>query len=96
MGQINAVHIHVADTCVTVMALVPAGEEVRYLCGDGATAAITARQDIPLYHKVAITKMPEGAYVIKYGEQIGVAKLEIQAGDHVHIHNVRPLGKLHA
>jgi altronate dehydratase small subunit len=43
---------------------------------------------IPFGHKVAIMDVPEGTYVCKYGEVIGRATAEIEAGRHVHVHNV--------
>ena len=52
-------------------------------------------EDIPAYHKVAVRDIAEGDYVVKYGEQIGVALCDIRVGDYVHVHNLRPLGQLH-
>lgn len=39
-------------------------------------------------HKYATCFIAQGDPIIKYGEVIGRAKLAIQAGDHVHTHNV--------
>ena len=50
---------------------------------------ITAAQDIPYGHKVALSDIKEGAPVIKYGEVIGVATCDIRAGQWVHVHNCR-------
>jgi len=52
---------------------------------------IITRAVIPLGHKFALTKIPSGGSVIKYGEIIGQATQPIQAGDHVHLHNVQSL-----
>ena len=49
----------------------------------------TAREDIPLGHKIAVTNHHIGDTVIKYGHDIGEVTREITAGDHVHIHNLR-------
>ena len=49
---------------------------------------ITARADIPYGHKIALTDIPKGSSIIKYGLSIGTATADIKAGDHVHIHNV--------
>ena len=51
-------------------------------------AAITVLDAIPRGHKVALTRIPAGGAVIKYGSSIGLAAVEIQAGAHVHTHNV--------
>ena len=59
----------------------------------GQTVTIGARlvkvnQAIPFGHKVALTKMEIGDWVIKYGERIGTASGPIAPGDHVHTHNL--------
>ncbi len=63
--------------------------------GDAVTAAsrqkstsLVARQAIPFGHKVALEGIPAGASVYKYGEVIGKASHSIEAGEHVHIHNI--------
>ncbi len=49
---------------------------------------ITLAEDIPAGHKVAIRTVSEGENVIKYGFPIGHAKEKIEAGYHVHCHNI--------
>jgi len=49
---------------------------------------ITSRQSIPRGHKIALRDIPGGDVVVKYGQIIGVASSPIQAGDHVHLHNL--------
>ena len=46
------------------------------------------RQMIPRGHKLASTAIPEGAAIKKYAQTIGYASTNIEAGDHVHNHNV--------
>lgn len=48
-------------------------------------------RDIPYGHKVALADIPQGAYVIKYGAQIGRATALIAKGEHVHVHNVEDI-----
>ncbi len=50
---------------------------------------IEAREEIPFAHKIALRKISRGEAVIKYGERIGRATRAIEAGEWVHIHNVR-------
>jgi len=45
--------------------------------------------DIPVGHKVALQNMLSGENVIKYGAPIGHAIADIQAGNHVHAHNLK-------
>lgn len=49
------------------------------------------RQPIPFGHKLALGKIEKRKAVIKYGEEIGRAIEDIDAGQHVHIHNVESL-----
>lgn len=49
---------------------------------------IEVREEIPAGHKIAIRDIAAGAAVIRYGESIGLASRPIEAGEHVHIHNL--------
>jgi len=49
---------------------------------------VTAAQDIPRGHKIALHDIREGQPVLKFGFPIGHATRAIGAGEHVHTHNV--------
>ncbi|GAB3834366.1 hypothetical protein GCM10027610_029870 [Dactylosporangium cerinum] len=49
---------------------------------------VAAVDDIPAGHKVAVRAIAAGAPVHKYGEVIGIARADIPAGAHVHLHNL--------
>jgi altronate hydrolase len=51
--------------------------------------AITVRQAIPSGHKVATQRVEQGQPLRRYGQIIGFASQAIDAGDHVHVHNVQ-------
>ncbi|MFP3864862.1 altronate dehydratase family protein [Pseudomonas capeferrum] len=51
--------------------------------------AITVRQAIPSGHKVATQRVEQGQPLRRYGQIIGFASQPIDAGDHVHVHNVQ-------
>lgn len=56
---------------------------------------ITANCQIPAGHKIALSNIAAGEKIIKYGSPIGFAKENIQAGDLVHVHNIKTgLGEL--
>jgi altronate hydrolase len=44
--------------------------------------------DIRPGHKFAISELPAGSSIIKYGNSIGTATKHIRAGEHVHVHNL--------
>jgi len=49
---------------------------------------LVTRDPIPAGHKLAAVAIYRGDYIRKYGQIIGIASIDIQAGDHVHTHNV--------
>jgi len=53
-----------------------------------AAGVLEALDDIPAGHKVAVRAVAAGAPVHKYGEVIGIARADIPAGAHVHLHNL--------
>ena len=79
----NVIHGAPKDNVVTCCTAVSAGD---YFILDGTE--IIATQDIPIYHKIAITDIPAGATVFKYGQPIGIASRPITKGEHVHIQNL--------
>lgn len=50
---------------------------------------VTAKQDIPIGHKVALRDMKVGDTVFKYGVDIGKVVAPISAGDHAHVQNIK-------
>ena len=55
------------------------GREVRH---------IKVLEAIPFGFKVALVDIAEGSFVIKYGEEIGIASSDIKKGEQVHVHNL--------
>jgi altronate dehydratase len=90
----NALVIDEKDSVAVVIHPIKAGEEVVYAFPSGKEAKLTASQDIPLFHKVALRDVPKGDPVIKYGEYIGVATADIKKGDWVHTHNLESSDEL--
>jgi altronate dehydratase len=75
--------IHPSDNVVTALADLPEGTVIQL--GD---VRVVARNAIPFGHKMALTRIPCGDSVVKYGEVIGIATTDIAAGEHVHSHNL--------
>jgi hypothetical protein len=46
---------------------------------------------IPMGHKFALFDMPAGSEIRKYGQVIGMLTRPVNAGEHVHIHNLASL-----
>jgi (2R)-sulfolactate sulfo-lyase subunit alpha len=77
------------DVAVTVRDVIR-GELVRIKAiDDQDVASITARENVPLGHKISSRDIKKGSKVIKYGHAIGVATQFIPVGAHVHVHNIK-------
>lgn len=76
------------DKVVVALKTILAGETIT-VDVQGEKRQITALEEIPAGHKMAICDIPAGAEVIKYGYRIGNAKEDIRAGAWVHTHNLK-------
>ena len=84
--------LHDANDSVAVVVTegVKAGMELSgWIMDDDRMTRVTARQDIPIGHKVALRDMAAGDTVIKYGIDIGKVVQPIRAGEHAHVHNIK-------
>ena len=59
--------------------------------GDEKVMIVKVKSDIPQGHKIALSDLNSGDWIIKYGEPIGRAKAAISMGEHVHVHNVEDI-----
>ncbi|MYN12348.1 flagellar biosynthesis protein FlgA [Pusillimonas sp. TS35] len=89
--MIHAILHDPKDTvAVAVVEGIQAGTELRaWLMDEDRIINLTARQDIPIGHKVALKDMKEGDTVYKYGVDIGKVVAPIAAGEHAHVHNIK-------
>ena len=76
------------DNVVVALNTIPAGESISVESQDGVKT-VTALEEIPAGHKMALTDIAEGGAVIKYGYSIGNAKEAIKEGAWIHTHNVK-------
>jgi len=56
---------------------------------DNTDFRLTAKNDIPIGHKVALKDLSPGDTVTKYGEDIGKMVGPAKVGEHVHTHNCK-------
>ncbi len=56
---------------------------------DNSDFKLTAEQDVPIGHKIALTDLTEGDTAIKYGTDIGRFVASVGKGEHVHTHNLK-------
>ena len=80
------------DDVAVVIADVAAGVEVRTVTLEGKEVGrITAIENIPLGHKIALRDLAQGKEVLKYGRAVGRTTQNIAKGGHVHTHNVKSI-----
>ncbi|HEX8323024.1 MAG TPA: altronate dehydratase family protein [Tepidisphaeraceae bacterium] len=72
--------IDASDNVLIALEPIPAGTAVN---------GVVTRADIPAGHKIAERAIHFGEAVTKFGYPIGVASVEIDAGSHVHSHNIK-------
>lgn len=86
--MLNAMIVEASkDNVVVAIEPIRKGETVAYACGE-EQKTLTAAEDIIIYHKLAARDIAKGEPIVKYGEHIGLAACDIQAGQHVHCHNI--------
>ena len=88
------IHVVLHDAKDTVAVAVEEGIEAgtelnAWIMDDDRTITVTARQPIPIGHKVALRDMAPNDTVYKYGVDIGKVVAPIKAGEHAHVHNIK-------
>jgi altronate hydrolase len=76
------IRLHAADNVLIARRLIALGETL-------ADFGLRTRAQIPAGHKIAARAIAEGEAVLKYDTAIGFAARTIEAGEHVHTHNIR-------
>ena len=75
--------ISARDNVATALEPLSPGQSIDVIGG-----TVVVREAIARGHKVALSRIAAGDPVLKYGNPIGTASVDIEAGAHVHVHNV--------
>ncbi|WP_028552605.1 UxaA family hydrolase [Paenibacillus sp. UNC451MF] len=75
------------DNVAIALSNIPEGTELNVSCQD-QTLKVQLLEAIEFGHKFAVKPIEAGGDILKYGEVIGAATRAIQAGEHVHVHNL--------
>jgi D-threo-aldose 1-dehydrogenase len=81
----SVILLHADDNVVVCRRAIAAGERI-LIEGSGE---LIARCNIEIGHKVARVALPKFTKVIKYGAAIGSMTEAAEAGDWVHLHNMK-------
>lgn len=84
----NFLRINDNDNVVVALQTIPEGETITIEGKDGVKS-VTAVQEIPAGHKMAVCPIAKGSEVVKYGYRIGNATEDIKEGQWIHTHNVK-------
>jgi (2R)-sulfolactate sulfo-lyase subunit alpha len=83
-------HEHEDNVAVVVVEGLTAGTRARgVITADDSSFEIDVKADVPIGHKVALKDLSEGDTAIKYGQDIGRFVAPVEAGGHVHVHNLK-------
>jgi len=79
----RAIRLDPRDNVAVVTVDVKSGDLI-----DASGIQVQATEPVPRGGKVALTAIPSGEPVLRYGEEIGLATQAIAPGQHVHTHNL--------
>ena len=85
--EINALLMGLTDNVATCITDIVKGDTVTYRKGNECIS-LTAEEDIPYCHKIALADIPEGGEIIKYDEPLGKTSEPIAKGHWVAHHNL--------
>lgn len=90
MSKARAIVIKPIDNVATATSVIPAGTDV-VLKVNNKEVNVHITEDIPFGHKFAIRDIKNDEKIMKYGEAIGRASVDIKVGEHVHVHNLKSI-----
>jgi altronate dehydratase small subunit len=87
---IDAIILHPMDNVATAVQELKAGQKAQVRLNLELNS-INIHEDIPYGHKFSVRVIPSGEDIVKYGEVIGRATVEIKSGCHAHVQNIESL-----
>lgn len=84
------VHDHKDSVGVVVVEDLAAGTDMLVcVTHDNSSFRMTAKDAVPIGHKIALRDLQKGDTVFKYGEDIGKITANVGKGQHLHTHNCK-------
>jgi (2R)-sulfolactate sulfo-lyase subunit alpha len=74
---------------VVVEGLTAGTDMLCVVTADDSSFRLTSADDVPIGHKIALKDLKAGDTAIKYSEDIGRMVADVEAGGHVHVHNLK-------
>src|SRR5713101_8253544 len=79
----SAIHLNPLDNVAIARVPLAAGKQLRI-----DVVPIEVLDPVDAGHKIAVARIQQGEVIHRYGQSIGRAKILIEAGRHMHTHNV--------
>ena len=79
----SVIHLNETDNIAVARVPLSFGQELKV-----SGVSVTVRGAVPAGHKVALKHIGPGETILRYGQVMGRARVPIEAGEHVHVHNV--------
>jgi hypothetical protein len=79
-----AMRLFPSDNILVLARSFNAGEEIQI-----GEVVFVLKTPLGLGHKIAAKKIAAGEKILKYGAPIGSAIVDIEPGEHVHLHNMK-------
>ena len=86
----DAIVLNERDQLATALRALREGENIKIRSGEKILNLIM-EENIRICHKFATAHISKGEEIRKCGENIGAASENIEAGHHIHIHNLKSL-----
>ena len=86
-NSVRAQKSHTEDSVAVVLDYVASGQTV-LVTGPDNSQELTAQEDIPVYHKIALFDFKNGTILKRSAIDIGRTTSAIRAGELVHTHNL--------
>ncbi|GGC83806.1 D-galactarate dehydratase [Thalassobacillus devorans] len=87
MGDYKTLYLNEKDNVAVALSEIPAKTSVTVRIKD-KEIFVQILDTIHFGHKFAVRPIPKNDDIVKYGEVIGAAVKDIEAGAHVHVHNL--------
>ena len=80
----SVIHLHATDNVGIARVPLQVGQKLKV----GGTFDVTVATNVPAGHKIALFEIQAGEKLIRYGQEIGHARVRIGPGEHVHTQNL--------
>ncbi len=87
--MVDCIIMDLKDNVATVIHKTVAGDHMTIADTKmNEVGTVVAVDEIPFAHKISLTDIRQGDKIVKYGQLIGKATMDIPLGGYAHVHNI--------